>query len=200
MATKDWIDNIVSAWTGHRRFAEWLVKELGARSAIELGVDRGYSLFTFANAGIEKIYGIDLWEPDPSFPEFGYDNYLPLLENLAEMHGLTNRISFIRGRFEEVVKTWSHGKVDVLHIDGTHIYEHVKCDFESWWPFVNDGGVVLMHDVCIPHFTVKQYFNEIPFPKAWFAHSAGLGIVCRDASVLAKIKDAFPEVTLGNVA
>lgn len=195
----DWIDNIESAWTGHRKFAEALVKDYGVETAIELGVDRGYSLFVFANAGVKMIYGIDLWEPYEPHPEWNYDNYLPLLQQQLAEHNLIHNVNLIKGDFNEVVKTWSYGAVDVLHIDGTHIYEHVKADFENWLPFVKDDGLVLMHDVCVPHFTVKEFFNEITLPKAWFAHSFGLGVVCRNEQKLHELKKAFPDLNFGNV-
>ena len=60
-----WIENIVSAWKGHRTFAEWLVSKFENPKIVELGVDYGYSTFVFANSlkgtsGI--IYGIDLFQ------------------------------------------------------------------------------------------------------------------------------------------
>ena len=195
----DWVEDIPSAWRGHRAFAESLVQRFGARSAVELGVDRGYSLFCFALAGIEKIYGVDLWEPQVTMPQWGYGDYMPVLARTAEQRGLSDRIQLVRGKFEDVVKDWPHGKVDVLHIDGTHEYEHVKQDFESWLPLVNDSGIVLLHDVCVPEFSVKEYFNEISLPKAWFSHSAGLGVVCRSSERLREIQRAFPNLVMGDI-
>lgn len=195
--TTDWIENIESAWKGHRKFAEWLVKNLGAKTVIELGVDRGYSLFCFANVGIEKIYGIDLWEP---YAPYGYDNYKPLLESMLTEKGLADRVQLIQGEFGRVATEWNHGTVDVLHIDGTHEYASVKQDFENWVKYVDENhGIILFHDVCIPHFSVKPFFNELKFPKGWFAHSAGLGVVCRDSNTLQKIKDAFDNFTIGSI-
>ena len=46
----DWIDSIISAWTGHRKFAEFLVEKKNPDVIVELGVDYGYSTFVFANA------------------------------------------------------------------------------------------------------------------------------------------------------
>lgn len=192
----DWIEQIVSAWTGHRAFAEWLVKSGMVKTAVELGVDRGYSLFCFANAGIEKIYGIDLWEP---YVPFGYDNYLPMLQSMTLEHNLQDRVELIRGEFNKVAQEWTYGRVDLIHIDGTHDYLSVKKDFETWEKFLNDDGIIIMHDVCVPHFTVKPYFNEITYPKAWFEHCYGLGVVCKKQETLDKIIAAFPNIHVGQI-
>jgi predicted O-methyltransferase YrrM len=193
---RDWIECILSAWKGHRSFAEWLVKECGMQTVVELGVDRGYSTFCFANAGA-KVYGIDLWEP---YPLYRYDNYKPLLETMIVQHGLQDRVQLIRGEFGQVSTTWSHGMVDLLHIDGTHEYDHVKADFNNWEKFVHDNGIILMHDVCVHRFTVKPFFNEITqYPKGWFQHSAGLGVVCKNQQTLEKIAKTFPNFRIGNV-
>lgn len=194
----DWIEQLPSAWKGHRKFAQWLANTLGKKIIVELGVDRGYSLFSFASENIDKIYGIDLWLPDP---RYGYDNYKPSLEQQARDHGLSHRIELIQGEFGEVAKQWpSIGpEIDVLHIDGTHEYDAVKADFTNWQEYVKEDGVIIFHDICIPQFTVKEFFNEITLPKAWFEHSCGLGVVCKDDTVLQTICQAFPEIHFGNV-
>lgn len=38
------------------------------------------------------------------------------------------------------------GSISLLHIDGNHMYEHVKKDIEMWLPFVKAGGWVLVDD------------------------------------------------------
>jgi predicted O-methyltransferase YrrM len=194
----EWLDAIPSAWKGHASFAEWIVKEMGVRRVVELGVDRGFSLFCFALAGVEKIYGIDLWQPDQDRPDFGYDDYYPHLLQVCEEHQLSN-VELIKSEFGEAARSWTHGKVDLLHIDGTHTYEAVKTDFENWLPHLKEDGIILLHDVAMECFTVHEFFNEIPLPKAWFAHSAGLGVVCRDPAVIHKIQQAFPSLHVGNI-
>ena len=86
----DWIEDIVSAWTGHRCSAEFLVKTMQPRVVVELGVDYGYSTFVFANAlqGSEGYhYGLDMFEGDV---HAGMRNtYLSVMENITS-HNLTN--------------------------------------------------------------------------------------------------------------
>ena len=38
--------------------------------------------------------------------------------------------------------------LDLLFIDGDHSYEGVKQDFLAYGPFVRDGGIIALHDIC----------------------------------------------------
>jgi len=56
-------------------------------------------------------------------------------------------------------------KIDVLFIDGDHSYEGVKKDFEMYEPLVNNGGIIIFHDICkhatAPECQVDKFWNEI---------------------------------------
>jgi predicted O-methyltransferase YrrM len=171
----DWIQKILSAWIGHRQFAEWLVSYKSPDVIVELGVDYGYSTFVFAKAlqGTSgKIYGIDLFIGDEHAG--ARDTYAGVMDNIHQ-HSLTN-IEIIIGDFTTVSQTWDK-PIDILHIDGLHTYEAVKNDFTCWSKFVKDDGVILFHDIAVPHFGIKKFFSEIEGGyKLYFTHSAGLGI------------------------
>jgi Methyltransferase domain len=47
---------------------------------------------------------------------------------------------------DELGCTTLHGSISILHIDGNHKYEAVKRDLETWLPFVQTGGWVLLDD------------------------------------------------------
>jgi len=38
-------------------------------------------------------------------------------------------------------------KVDFLFIDGDHLYEGVKLDVDDWFPKLNNGAIVIFHDI-----------------------------------------------------
>lgn len=176
---------IVSAWRGHERFAEWLVKELNPEIVVELGVDYGFSTFIFARAGAGRVYGIDSFEGDP---EAGHrDTYDAVVCRQKEL-GIEN-IELIRGYFADVAKTWDK-PIDILHIDGRHRYEDVKEDYELWSKFVRPGGVILLHDTAVLRepYGVHRFFQEITLPKTTFTHANGLGIVSTDAALIEKVK------------
>ena len=191
--SKDWIDEIISAWTGHREFAEFLVKHKNPNVVVELGVDYGFSTFVFANAlqntnGI--IYGIDLFEGDI---HTGLRNtYDSVIENI-KLHKLSN-IHIINNDFNEESKIWSK-PIDILHIDGLHTYNAVKNDFEKWSKFLQNDGIILFHDI-ISFPEVRQFFREIhsEWHKLYFTHSAGLGIITKNIELKDVIINNFLNV------
>ena len=179
---------IDTAWRGHEVFATWLVKELQPKVIVELGVDNGYSSFTFAIPGIGTVYGVDSFEGDP---ESGMrDTYDEVVRRKGEF-GIKN-LMLIRGYFNEVASTWTL-PIDILHIDGRHRYEDVKEDYEIWSKFVRPGGVILMHDTMVEKepYGVKRYFAELPEPKTNFARSNGLGVVSTDPAIIQKTNRMF---------
>jgi predicted O-methyltransferase YrrM/glycosyltransferase involved in cell wall biosynthesis len=185
-------DTPTTAWMGHRNFAEWIVKQLNPEVIVDLGVDWGYSTFSFAIPRIGKVYGIDNFSGDDFIGTV--DSYPFVTMKRDKLH-LQDNIEFIKGDFNEVVKTWDK-KIDILHIDGSHHYEDVKKDFENWSKFVNDDGVILLHDTAIEDYDgkfygVKKFFDEIDLPKCTFTHSFGLGVISKNEKLIELIKNTF---------
>jgi predicted O-methyltransferase YrrM len=60
--------------------------------------------------------------------------------------GLSKYVTSVDGRSSEIAKTWRK-PIDRLFIDGSHDYEDVLADFQSFSPCVKPGGVVAFHDV-----------------------------------------------------
>ena len=188
-------DTPATAWAGHRNFAEWLVRFLNPKVVVDLGVDYGYSTFSFALPRIGHIYGIDNFVGDDYI---GIDDqrlkYNFVTMKREKLH-LQDYMTFIEGTFDEIAKTWDK-KIDILHIDGSHHYEDVKNDFETWSKFVSDDGIILLHDTCIENafgneYGVKKFFDEIDLPKFTFTHCYGLGVVCKNSVILEQIKNNF---------
>jgi predicted O-methyltransferase YrrM len=185
-------DTPATAWDGHRKFAEWLVRFMKPEVIVDLGVDYGYSTFSFAIPRIGHVYGIDNFIGD-SF--VGVDEqrlkYDFVTMKREKLH-LKDNITFIEGDFNEVAKTWDK-QIDILHIDGDHQYESVKKDFDTWSKFVKDDGIILMHDTCVESFNgkgygVKRFFEEIDLPKFTFTHCFGLGVVSKNRDLIETIK------------
>ena len=189
----DWISNIVTAWGGHRTFAEFLVSQYTDPTIVELGVDLGFSTFVFANALNNtngKIFGIDLFLGDEhTGPRDTYD----IVINQINSHNLKN-IEIIVGDFTEISKKWEK-PIDILHIDGLHTYDAVKNDFNNWSKYLKEDGIIIMHDVSIPYFGVKHFFKEINFGfKLYFIHSAGLGVCTKNKILYDRILEHFDNV------
>jgi predicted O-methyltransferase YrrM len=188
-------DTPATAWSGHRQFAEWLVSYMKPEVTVDLGVDWGFSTFSLAIPRIGKVYGIDNFVGD-SF--VGTDEqrlkYQFVTTKREKLH-LQDNLTLIEGDFNEVAETWDK-KIDILHIDGSHKYEDIKQDFETWSKFLNDDGVILMHDTCVENYNgneygVKRFFEEIDLPKVTFTHCFGLGVVSKNAQLIETIKNQF---------
>jgi hypothetical protein len=153
---------------------------------VDLGVDYGFSTFCFALAGIGHVYGVDSFEGDE---HAGNRNTYDLVNAKREELGMNN-VTFIKGFFDEVAKTWTN-PIDILHIDGFHTYEAVKNDYDTWSNFLKPDGIVLFHDTCVPHFGVKDFFRELDLPKVNFSASFGLGVASRNEALITEIKQVF---------
>jgi predicted O-methyltransferase YrrM len=180
------LSTIVTAWTGHIIFADWLVRRTKPEVVVDLGVDYGFSTFCFALAGIGHVYGVDSFEGDE---HAGNRNTYDLVNAKREELGMNN-VTFIKGFFDEVAKTWTN-PIDILHIDGFHTYEAVKNDYDTWSKFLKPDGIVLFHDTCVPHFGVKDFFRELDLPKVNFSASFGLGVASRNEALITEIKQVF---------
>jgi predicted O-methyltransferase YrrM len=189
----DWIETIVSAWTGHRQFAEFLVETKNPDVVVELGVDYGYSTFVFANSlqGKQgKIYGIDLFAGDI---HAGHRNTYEFVMDTIQRQNLT-QVEIVKGEFTEVSKNWSV-PIDILHIDGLHTFDAVKTDYENWSPFVKDDGIILFHDIAsFPD--IARFFSNVDggWHKLYFVHSAGLGILTKNIGLRDTILNNFQNV------
>jgi len=181
-----------SAWLGHLKFAMWLVNKYKPKVTLELGVDYGHSAFAFASEGIGNVYGIDCFEGDI---HAGHRDTLQTL-NDTKKYLLDNQLIVrdnlfpIKGYFDEIYKSFNH-TVDILHIDGLHTYEAVSNDFNTWINKTHDNSIILMHDVISFRDSVGKFFDEIPYPKTFFSHSAGLGVVSKNQSIIDDINNIW---------
>lgn len=181
------IENLDSAWKGHRQFAYWLVEQINPKVTVDLGVDYGYSLFCLAEPAIGTVYGIDSFEGDEHAGH--HPDAYEVVKNVMKENQYNN-IELIKGMFDDVAKDW-FTPIDILHIDGLHTYDAVKNDYETWSKFLSGpNAVIIMHDVALFPGT-KQVFDEIPMHKAFFHHSAGLGVLSQNQNFINLVKKTF---------
>jgi len=191
------LDDIpATAWYGHRPFAQWLVSYLKPQVTVDLGTDWGFSAFSFAIPRIGHVYSIDNFTGDSFIGEQDTEAKYNYVMAKREKLFLTQNTTIIKGDFSEVAKNWNQ-KIDILHIDGDHLYESVKNDYETWSKFVKDDGVILFHDTCVEDFNgnvtygVKKFFEEIDLPKCNFTHTFGLGVVSKNKNIIEHIRKTF---------
>lgn len=186
------IDSIESTWKGHEEFAFWLVQYLKPKTIVDLGFDRGLSTIAFAYRNRGHVFGID-WFDDGNYATkcFALDSAFSNVSNAIRFHYVKN-IHLIVGPFKEVSKNWNR-KIDILHIDWSHSYQLTKQHYETWISFLNEGGVVLIHDIQSFPKETGRFFDELAMPKIAFSHAKGLGIASKNLALLAEIKKQFSE-------
>ena len=176
----------LGTWSGHLPFASDLIAEIRPRVFVELGTQYGESYFGFCQAIKEnnvqcQCTAVDTWQGDEHAGFYGDD----VLENVetynSENYSLFSRL--LRKTFDEATAEFDVDSIDLLHIDGLHTYEAVKHDFETWFPKVKPGGVVLLHDIDVRHadFEVWRFWEELAREYAHFdfRHWWGLGVVVK---------------------
>ncbi|MDQ0416728.1 putative O-methyltransferase YrrM [Croceifilum oryzae] len=183
------VQHIQTAWRGHEQFAMWLVQRLQPNVTVDLGVDLGYSMFSLATPKIGTVYGVDHFQGDEHAGfKNTYDFVVGTKSILEEKYGIDN-IQVIQGDFTEVAQTWTQS-IDILHIDGFHIYESAKKDFHHWLPHLQENGVMIMHDV-VSYPDVKRVYDESNLYRCYFSHSAGLGVLSRNKELIEEIAGLY---------
>ena len=179
----------VSAWKGHRGFAQRLIKALQPEVFVELGVHAGDSYFTIVETMRGgKAYGVDTWAGD-KHAGFYDDGIWNMVQTVNKQYPFS---TLLRMPFDQAAGIVSDG-INLLHIDGLHTYEAVKHDFETWEPKVTD--VILLHDICVPEnpdFGVWKLWAEIKNDKCFeFNHCHGLAVFCKSERGFMAVQDAI---------
>ena len=106
---------------------------------LEIGVARGVSL-SIANLAAKpsiKLVGIDI---------INWSDREENIKNIINEFGVTSQHIFIEGDSQVEAKTWRHGKINALYIDGDHEYLGVLKDMVSWFPHLASGATVMFDD------------------------------------------------------
>lgn len=196
------------AWAGHVYVFHWLCAHytsLGTppQIIVELGSDFGGSALLIADTAMRvtgqfesppHLYMVDAWEDEgPSHDSSNNFNFVSQLIHKSQYRNIT----VVKAYFNDFAAFWKEdglGKIDILHIDGTHTYEAVKEDFETWFPLVADTGLVMMHDMESTQPEMMRFYNEIVLEeggKCRFENDHGLGIVSRDAGLMSALVAEF---------
>ncbi|MDH3707404.1 MAG: class I SAM-dependent methyltransferase [Acidimicrobiia bacterium] len=175
---------VFSTWVDHIPFGYDLVAALRPSLLVELGSHYGMSFFTFCQSIRDHhvdglAYAVDTWEGDDHTGPYGEDVFSGVQQHLRdEYRGFSYQL---RMTFTEAREQFAEESVDLLHIDGFHTYEAVAGDFETWYPKVAPGGIVLFHDVRarLEDFGVWRFWDEAERNHQTFTfnHGFGLGVL-----------------------
>ncbi len=176
----------VGDWSGHIPFACDLIAGLRPSVFVELGTHFGESYFAFCQAIAEsgantQAYAVDTWRGDVHTGNYGEEVFREVDEHNRQHYAAFSHL--MRMTFEEAAGRFENESIDLLHVDGTHTYEAVRHDFDTWWPKLKPGGILLLHDSTVRHsdFGVWKLLEELrqSFATAEFPHSNGLGVVLK---------------------
>ena len=137
-----------------------IVSSLPAKSIImEIGTYQGKSTMFYALANPEAFVITNDTCAFPWTSEFDPAGFR-LQNNTIDPRALNcGNIFQVVGRSSEIVKTF-HLPIDLLFIDGHHIYEEVKQDINDWAKFIVKGGYLVLHDYDEPHQEVIDAQKE----------------------------------------
>jgi hypothetical protein len=176
--------NLFSTWVDHLPFAYDLVHDIRPRTFVELGTQMGTSYFVFCQAVRDcaagtRCYAVDTWEGDAHTGAYEDSTYQSVASHNEAYYKDFSEL--LRMRFEAAVGRFADGSIDLLHIDGFHTYEAVRCDFDTWYPKVAPGGIVLFHDIAarIMDFGAWRYWSDLTRSHETFTfrHGFGLGVL-----------------------
>ena len=174
-----------SAWIGHLPFAAWVIQEAQPKVFVELGTHYGHSYFAFCEAigqsQLEaKCFAVDTWLGDEHSGKYAGTVYANVQAHNDEHYA--DFSTLLHMTFDDAVREFADKSIDLLHIDGLHTYDAVRHDFDTWLPKVKDGGIIMLHDICVHerNFGVWKLWEEIKAQYKThieFPHSFGLGVV-----------------------
>jgi O-antigen biosynthesis protein len=173
-----------SAWIEHIPFAMLIVELIKPKVFVELGTEYGDSYCAFCQAVKELklktvCYAIDTWQGDPQTGFYGPEVLFDLKAHHDPLyHAFSN---LIQTTFDDALCRFKDGSIDLLHIDGYHIFEAVKHDFESWLAKMSPSGIILLHDINTRErdFGTVDFFSRVKkqYPYFEFFHGSGLGML-----------------------
>lgn len=94
-----------------------------------------------------KIFAIDTFNGnDSDFQGPGRRDFFPEWHANMVKCGLTDMVTPVVGDSGSAGVDWT-APIDFLFIDGSHVYEDARRDFDMFYPHVVRGGLVALHDV-----------------------------------------------------
>ncbi len=127
------LEHVAQASVHHIPMLQDLINLTQAQNYLEIGVAEGHC-FCFLSApqkvGVDPAKAPELVE---SQIKDGLSYYQLTSDKFFRDHG----------------DMYQSNKIDIAFIDGLHTYEQVMLDFENCYKYLNDNGIIVMHD-CNP--------------------------------------------------
>lgn len=149
-----------------KRTVQPLIDSINLNNAVmaEIGVYLGESTVLFAKCGkFQTIYAIDIWKNgfdpaskisegrDMALVEADFDDKIKGYPSIKKMKMLS----------VEAASMIEDESLDLIYIDGSHLYEDVKADILAWTPKVKIGGIISGHDYTLSYKHGKQVTQAV---------------------------------------
>ena len=139
----------------YREFPK-LLKELGYKKGVEVGVNKGkYSKWLCHQIKGLKLFLVDNY---PIYEDFGY--YADPVRQEACYQEAKKRLEkynceWVLKPSAEAVKDFLDNSLDFVYIDANHHYEYMVEDIAKWSEKIRQGGIMSGHDYSAHMFEVK---------------------------------------------
>lgn len=136
-------------------------------------VDAGFDMNDYDKVAGEHWGGVGFWKkcnPNKYFGKFSLEKNISLKVMKTQEYADKNKSK----------------KYTYVHIDGDHSYEGVKLDFKLFWPRVEKGGFLAIHDIGSPDkdgnvYGTRKFWDEIKKSKKYrvieILEDPGVGII-----------------------
>lgn len=121
------------------------------RAIVEIGSWKGRSTVCLAKGSLDgyraTVYAVDLHTGSSEHVKmFGHavDTYADFLENIR-VAGVDQVVWPLRQTSAQAAADF-HKPIGLLFIDGAHEFKLVELDYRSWFPKVENGGTIAIHD------------------------------------------------------
>lgn len=121
-------------------------------AVVEIGSFKGKSTCYLATGytGSAGVFAVDPWDlPGNANGKHKFASLDVLVTfhfQIAEM-GLSTKVRPIRQFSREAAAEWNPKlRIGMLFIDGSHLYDDVRLDFDAWSPFVAADGIIAFDD------------------------------------------------------
>jgi SAM-dependent methyltransferase len=129
---------------------------------VEIGVFLGqFTEYILKAAKPKKLYLVDPWGHDTSFPEDvnkerrTKEQMDALAKEVRRNFGKKKEVKICRQTSDEFFQSLPKDtKFDFVYIDGNHNYKNVLADLINAWGYLNPGGIIVVddHNASIPYW------------------------------------------------
>lgn len=147
-----------------------LVRERRPRTVVEIGTDRGGTLFAWCRLADPEALLVSIDLPGGLFGG-GYSwrearRFRHFFAQPGQTIHTIRRDSHDPKTVRRLERLLSGRHVDFLLIDGDHTYEGAKRDWELYEPFVAPGGLIALHDI-LPHDYQAEREKPVEVDRLW---------------------------------